>query len=323
MTPFPFYRRHCRIQNRLTRQHPGLFAALRGAAPPCPLGDRGIETCDGWDALVESLCIQLRRRELLGDPPILFLQLKEKMGLLRVYVSRPASDAQIEVIRRFDAYSGEVCWVCGAVCMPPHGRNIHDGACGLHGGASVDPSPGALAAMTSLAERLERSPRAVDHAFANWLRDAAPSFRVPLCVSTEAGPQTRFCFEGYPKFLRGLLLDDGSIAADIKRNGRTVHALLSTDMWKKADLETATLQKRRTHDEVTTGHDQKAVVEDFEILLHWVNTRLSTSTHLGVIDMPRQSTAAGLYSDLVDLHEDLGASASVIDLPWPKTGWLD
>lgn len=323
MNQFPFYRGRCRIQNRLARQHPGLFAALRGAAPPCPLGERGIETCDGWDGVVAELCIQLRRREMLGDPPIQFLQVKEKMGLLRVYVSRPASDAQIAVIRRFEACSAEVCWVCGATCMPPHGDGPHDGACGLHGGARIEPSPRALDAMTTLAERLERSPRGIDRAFANWMRDAGPSFRVPLCALTQASRQTRFSFDGYPNLLRGLLLDNGSVVIEVERNGRTVDTLLSTDLYKFDDPKPLPLRERRERDETAFGHDPKLVGEHFEMLLHWVNTRLSTATHLGMIDMPRRSTAAGLYSDLIDLREDLGASATVIDLPSPKAGWLE
>ncbi len=314
---------HSNLHRRLIRQHPGLFVAMRDTAVTCPLGERGIESCAGWDGLLESLCIQLRRREMLGDPPIRFLHVKEKLGLLRIYFSRPASVAQVDLIQRAEVLSGEICWVCGAPCTPPSGVGRHDGACGLHGGAQVEPCAKSVDAMVDLARRYSRSRRDAIQAFGHWLLAAAPSFRIPLRAAPQTSGRSEFAFEGFPDLLRGCVLDDGSISVDAVRNGRTVDALLSTDLRQDIGPDHLAWMGRPQPEAISTDSGMHSGTVDFEILLRWVNTRLATAKYLGVLDSPADSTAAGLYGDLIDLREDLGEVAEVIELPGSMTDWWE
>lgn len=94
------------IEQKLIAQYPKLFAGV-GQQGSCM--NFGCEHGDGWAALVETACRLLS--ESGGD--VVFAQIKEKYGTLRIYVNG-GSDYIFGVIDAVEALSARVCEVCGS-----------------------------------------------------------------------------------------------------------------------------------------------------------------------------------------------------------------
>ena len=75
----------------------------------------GFDCGDGWYALIDCLCSMLMWDKHTGkqieNPPIA-MQVKEKFGTLRFYVSG-ATDAQYDLISFAEYLSGRTCETCG------------------------------------------------------------------------------------------------------------------------------------------------------------------------------------------------------------------
>jgi hypothetical protein len=70
---------------------------------------RGIECGPGWTALIDSTVRELatERRD------IRIVQIKEKMGGLRIYLEERTDETAKGILRRAEALSFSVCEVCG------------------------------------------------------------------------------------------------------------------------------------------------------------------------------------------------------------------
>ncbi len=74
----------------------------------------GFQCEDGWFQLLDDLCDKLQRRtDVDGDPQLEALQVKEKFGGLRFYVSS-ATDEQRALIQSAESLSNRTCEECGA-----------------------------------------------------------------------------------------------------------------------------------------------------------------------------------------------------------------
>jgi hypothetical protein len=87
------------------------FPVLYGRA----LLDGGFRCDDGWEPLIRDLSEKLERDCCVydGEERPYVVQVKEKFGGLRVYVSHGTSK-MYETIRRAEERSTSVCEVCGA-----------------------------------------------------------------------------------------------------------------------------------------------------------------------------------------------------------------
>jgi hypothetical protein len=79
-----------------------------------------IETGDGWFGLIDRMCEKIEPQIDLTDEeePIYFVQIKEKFGELRAYLSWQTKYMD-EFIRQAEAESSRTCEVCGKP-----GRNV-------------------------------------------------------------------------------------------------------------------------------------------------------------------------------------------------------
>jgi len=68
----------------------------------------GMEIGEGWLPLVEELKDKLSRSGWKGE----FTQVKEKWGLLRVYISE-GNEERWKLIDEYETRSGTICEVCG------------------------------------------------------------------------------------------------------------------------------------------------------------------------------------------------------------------
>lgn len=108
------------LEQDLEREVPVLFTtslehkllAKCGIMP----GSVQVETPGAWDDLVIKMVSELQSKH----PNIRFLQIKEKFGQLRVYVSSKNDEAEIdydsinEVISEYEKLSTQICQVCGS-----------------------------------------------------------------------------------------------------------------------------------------------------------------------------------------------------------------
>jgi hypothetical protein len=104
-------------ETKLVRKYPKLFEQY-GKDPRKTCMAWGLECGDGWFDILGDLCEKLSKYD-----GIEFAQVKEKFGLLRVYINGVSGDIADEVYSLIDdaeIKSGDVCELCGE---PGEGRS--------------------------------------------------------------------------------------------------------------------------------------------------------------------------------------------------------
>lgn len=95
------------VEKAIVEKYPSLFANI-GQKGSCM--NFGIEVGDGWAGIISTMCWILNQKD--KDKKVRFDQIKEKWGLLRVYLSG-GNDYMAGVVRMAEDISGTVCEVCG------------------------------------------------------------------------------------------------------------------------------------------------------------------------------------------------------------------
>jgi hypothetical protein len=72
---------------------------------------------DGWYGIVRDLCLAVRgrneARRAAGEPEVHVLQIKEKLGVLRFYISCRLDEELRDLIRKAEEVSARTCDACG------------------------------------------------------------------------------------------------------------------------------------------------------------------------------------------------------------------
>lgn len=72
------------------------------------------ECGSGWGDLILNVCVSVRDYcEKEGIPPLKFSQIKEKFGLLRIYIGGHPTIEVYRTIDKYESMSGSVCEFCG------------------------------------------------------------------------------------------------------------------------------------------------------------------------------------------------------------------
>ena len=86
--------------HHLRFKHPVLFAQPSGPQTSCFALD-GFAVGDGWGAILDALATEIERLcAIKGRPLPPVLQVKEKFGLLRIYVGKNEEDIRAAPLRR-------------------------------------------------------------------------------------------------------------------------------------------------------------------------------------------------------------------------------
>lgn len=127
------------FEKTLVAKFPALYRALRTEKYFVPLAQRGIEVDKGWWPLLEKLSQDITA---VTDKAY-FVQVKEKFGELRIYVTIEDDTIKEEVyklIRLAEAESTTKCETCGADAqLMTNGRWLFT-KCTEHAGADARPS---------------------------------------------------------------------------------------------------------------------------------------------------------------------------------------
>ena len=104
------------LERQLKARHPVLLKALRDGRFRQPIGHYGIETGEGWYALIDDLCSAIEivmKHERLTYGQV--QQVKEKLGYLEFYFGlNEASPAIEQLIQDSRERSAITCEKCGA-----------------------------------------------------------------------------------------------------------------------------------------------------------------------------------------------------------------
>jgi hypothetical protein len=84
-----------------------------------PFGMFGIECGNGWNDLIYDLCKEIEKTDALMS--CRFTQIKEKWGLLRVYINY-GDDKIYDLIYEYEKKSSKICELCGEKAKT---RSIH------------------------------------------------------------------------------------------------------------------------------------------------------------------------------------------------------
>lgn len=290
---------------RLIRRHPDLFLHIDQAPPIYPISERGIECGEGWSGLLEALCADLRARTRLGDPVLHFLLIKEDLSRLRIFHSRPASDAQAKLVRRAKTLAARSCRRCGAAC--PRLPDSHPAAAlrALHGGVQLTRKMAPRSDIRAILKACKDSPHPAHHAFALLLPVAWRSFRMLPRLQAIDGHTIELSLSGAPDGPGVSIHANGGIDAAVTRKGRVIDLLLSLDA-----------EKRRTAVKQERGDPPPylSTQQNLECLLLWINTRQARARWLGILEIDGGSTAAGLFVEQGEAYADLGAGVELVAL---------
>ena len=92
-------------EQRLRAKHPRLFAKPTGKAAMVPFAVDGFAVGDGWLAILDEMAAEIEQTcAVTGSKLPTVLQIKEKFGALRIYVSG-ANDAVDAIIARAEERS--------------------------------------------------------------------------------------------------------------------------------------------------------------------------------------------------------------------------
>lgn len=103
------------VEQELAKKYPKLFANC--ANPQSPM-TYGIECGDGWANIIRAVCATISNRGY----DVVFDQIKEKFGGLRIYWSGPQNDAVKAIIETAERVAIQTCEMCGAPGQT-HGSN--------------------------------------------------------------------------------------------------------------------------------------------------------------------------------------------------------
>ena len=102
-----------RWQRKLFKNHPKLFRqATLPRSQSCMY--YGIETGSGWRKIIEKMSDELSVR----FPDVEYAQIKEKFGLLRVYLDNVKEEDRNSIdtiIAKYESFSAETCEQCGDI----------------------------------------------------------------------------------------------------------------------------------------------------------------------------------------------------------------
>jgi hypothetical protein len=100
------------LEKSIEARFPSLFPKRERAKGGAPYAWFGMEIPEGWAPLVVELC------ERIKDAPVRFSQIKEKFGLLRVYVDSLDIETRVpawvdEAVADVEHKSATTCEMCG------------------------------------------------------------------------------------------------------------------------------------------------------------------------------------------------------------------
>ena len=111
-------------QQKIIARYPKLFRNVTwNIVPKRPCTMNRIRCGDGWDNIIEELCEKIdcvAKRDNLRD--LQFMQIKEKFGLLRVYMNGQSSDEIKGFILEAEKKSSNTCEDCGGGGIIRKGR---------------------------------------------------------------------------------------------------------------------------------------------------------------------------------------------------------
>ena len=97
------------LTQRLVARHPALLAMPEDSVVP----QRGVECGDGWHDLIDEARTAIEKHcASINTKPPGVLQIKEKLGLLRVYF-RPYDDVIGSILHAAERNSAMSCEQCG------------------------------------------------------------------------------------------------------------------------------------------------------------------------------------------------------------------
>ncbi len=96
-----------KLQNQLQSRYPVLFAGTSKGLNESLMAF-GCEVGDGWYPLIDETCLKITE----VDPEAELLQVKEKYGSLRMYLS--GNEDAHDITYEAEAKSSRICEVCGA-----------------------------------------------------------------------------------------------------------------------------------------------------------------------------------------------------------------
>jgi hypothetical protein len=101
-------------EQRLRGKHPQLFAEPRAEAAMVRFAVDGFAVGDGWLAILDEMAAEIEQicAQTASKLPTV-LQIKEKFGLLRIYLSH-SNDAVDAIIARAEERSAMICEDCGS-----------------------------------------------------------------------------------------------------------------------------------------------------------------------------------------------------------------
>ena len=100
-------------ERRLRTKHPQLFAGPRGKAALVPFAVDGFAVGDGWATILDEMAAEIERSCVrTGSKLPTVLQIKEKFGLLRVYIDGGVEGVDT-IIARAEERSAVTCEDCG------------------------------------------------------------------------------------------------------------------------------------------------------------------------------------------------------------------
>ena len=93
----------------LVQRHPALLAMPNRSV----IAQRGVECGDGWHDIIDEMLTAIENHcSAAGAAPPAVLQIKEKFGLLRVYLT-PSNDAIRAIVDAAEQKSATWCGRCG------------------------------------------------------------------------------------------------------------------------------------------------------------------------------------------------------------------
>ena len=109
------------LTERLVVRHPALLAMPIGTV----IAQRGIECGNGWHGLIDDTLTAIEKHcASIGTEPPGITQIKEKLGLLRIYF-RPYDEGIGSILHAAEQRSASICEQCGRPGKLVNGQYIH------------------------------------------------------------------------------------------------------------------------------------------------------------------------------------------------------
>ena len=104
------------LTNQLFEKYKKLFPNGSDVDPRENLMCFGFDCGDGWYKIIDDMC-DVIQRNMKKDSTIIFVQIKEKFGQLRVYIENVSDDIcdLVELaVYKAEQCSGHICETCGS-----------------------------------------------------------------------------------------------------------------------------------------------------------------------------------------------------------------